>query len=177
MGAGHPCLLTWLCPCQHEPACEGGAGSGGTGSRAGLWTGGGPGKDFSAPPECTSCHPAWGNLVQKDTVWGHFLHSLSAAVPQRLGRGPGLCPWTQRPSVPIWSGQKGREMTSGCSGFTVGALDPLYQQLYFSERVSWVCPEPSLSKPCLLFHCAPHCPGQQVCFSGPFLAPCPCPAS
>lgn len=77
-GPGHPCLLTQLCPCQHEPACEGGErGRGGTGSRAGFWTGGGPGEDFSAPPECTSCHSAWGNLVQKDTQSGDISSSYS----------------------------------------------------------------------------------------------------
>lgn len=69
-GPGHPCLLTQLCPRQHEPACEGGKGRGG----ARLWTrvlDWRPWEDCSASSLGKSCS-------EGNSVMGHFLQALSA---------------------------------------------------------------------------------------------------
>lgn len=71
-GAGHPCILTQLSSCTSVNRLLG-EGSGKQGCRAGSWNRWPlprclrPGEDFSAPPESTSCGPAWGNLVQQGT--------------------------------------------------------------------------------------------------------------
>ena len=71
-GAGHPCILTQLSSSTSVSRLLG-EGSGKQGCRAGFWNRWPPrrcprpGEDFSAPPESTSCGPAWGNLVQQGT--------------------------------------------------------------------------------------------------------------
>lgn len=120
----HPCLLTQFCvhplpspiatPSISQPVREWRREEE-TGSGPEFWTGG-PGR--------TAQHPAWGNLVQKDTQsWdissGHSLPLVS--------QGPGS--WSCALSLDLedlsshWSDGNGKGCLLG-SGFTVGVLGP-----------------------------------------------------